>query len=376
MAEKHPDVIFIGAAGDNDTELDGDNDSWGSKLPNLITAGMIDENGEKKRGINYGGPDGEITISVNGSVNGNWGATSYCAPQVTGVIALMKSIDPKLTAAQIKDIIKKTATKEINGKQVDPRMGGCLNAADAVLWVINDMREKKGLEPPKLTKEYLTNLASLELKATDGPKDFTVTASAKEVSEKGTTFSIDVSGSNYVLKGDQTKSLNSAGSVSWNISLGENSDEITVRVKRMDTDGCAYIVLGGELKTEDLVGVWKGNLKGENWSAENDLVRQYSESQLDAEMGVPKPMTLNVTYISEEAVGISFDVAGGNPISTQKFSFSDGKLSAKFFAHTSNYTFDASVRQSGNKLVISGTWASSNNMVKTNGSWTAEKDKK
>lgn len=376
MAEKHPDVIFIGAAGDNNTELNGENDSWGNNLPNLVTVGMIDENGEKRQGTNYAGPDGEITISVNGSVNGNWGATSYCAPQVTGVIALMKAVNPELTAAQIKEIIRKTSSKEINGKQVDPRMGGCLKAADAVLWVINDMREKKGLEPPKLTKEYLTNLASLELKATDGPKDFTVTASAKEVSEKGTTFSIDVSGSNYVLKGDQTKSLSSAGSVTWDITLGEDSDEVTVKVKRLDTDGCAYIVLGGELKTEDLVGVWNGNVVGVNWSASSDLVRQYAEGQIEPEMGKQKHLTLNVNYINEGAVGISLNVTGGKPIPTQTFSFSDGKLNSKFNAHTNNYTYEATVEQRGSKLVLTGTWASVNDMIKMNGTWTAEKDKK
>lgn len=288
----------------------------------------------------------------------------------------MKSINPELTAAQIKEIIKKTATKEINGKQVDPRMGGCLNAADAVLWVINDMREKKGLKPPKLSKEYLINLSSLELKATDGPKDFTVTATVREVSEKGTTLSIDVSGSNYALKGDQTKTISSAGSVTWEITLGEDSDELTVKVKRLDTDGCAYIVLGGELKTEDLVGVWNGNVVGVNWSASSDLIRQYSAQTIEPEMGKQKDLTLNVTYISESAVGISLSVAGGKPIPTQTFSFSEGKLNSKFNAHMNNYTYEATVEQKGSKLVLTGTWASVNNMIKMNGTWTAEIEKK
>lgn len=243
MSKEHPDVVFVGAGGNDDHEVTGDNDMWGSKSPNLLTVGFINEDGSKNQHSNYAAGDGEITISTYGEMlmedgGMNYGS-SYSAPQVTGVVALMKSLNPKLSAAEIKNILTKTATKDFNGNKIDPRMGaGCLNAEDAVFSVIKDLKKDESL-----TKESLLNLASLELTAKGGPREFTVTASVKSVSAKGTKFSIDISGSNFVLNGSKEQKLSAAGSVSWDISLGEESKGVTVTVKRLDTDGCAIIFL-------------------------------------------------------------------------------------------------------------------------------------
>ncbi len=378
MAVEHPDVVFVAAGGNDNHELTGDDDFWGSKSPNLITVGAVKEDGSKANFSNYAGPDGEITISTYEATATEMGiesATSFCAPQVTGVVALLKSLNPGLSANEIKEILKRTATKEINGKKIDTNIGGGhLNASEAVLEVINDVRKKKGLKP--LTKQHLIDLATIELVATGGPEDFTVTATVKAVSDKGTTLEIEVGGSNFALKGDHAKTLSDAGSVSWDLSLGKGSGGVTVKVKRLDTDGCGIVILGGELKTEDLVGEWTGTLTPAGWSASNDMIRQRSAGVIEATIGKPKSLTFNITLIDEASVGIALHVAGGTPISAQRFSFEKGKLHSEFFAQKNNFVYDAAVDQQGKKLVLTGFWSMINSAVSMNGSWEGSLEKK
>ncbi len=54
---------------------------------------------------------------VSGGLNGNYGklnGTSMAAPMVTGTIAMLWSVDPSLTASEIKEIITSTATTEVS----------------------------------------------------------------------------------------------------------------------------------------------------------------------------------------------------------------------------------------------------------------------
>jgi len=389
MAVEHPDVIFIKSAGNQGTGISSSNREMCDNLPNVISVGALDVNGNPADYSNYSkNPgDGSLTLSAcgyNATETTKDGilrdqGTSYSAPQVTGVIALMKSLNPELSAARIKDILMETASKTVNGKKVDPKMGaGCLNAADAVFWVIKDLWAQKGLKPNPLTKEYLLNLSSLELSATGGPNDFIVTATIKGAGEKGATFSIDVTGSNYVLKGEQMQSLKTAGSVSWDITLGENSEGVTVKVKRLDTDRCAFVVLGGEIKAEDLVGQWDGTVVLTGWSSPNALIKQYSAKVIDPEVGKPKSLTLDITFIDENNVGIALSVKNGKPIPAKTFSFEKEKLHSEFYFDVHNYTYDAVVEKQGNKLKLKGTWSTVtyNKTVYMNGTWEAELNKK
>jgi cell wall-associated protease len=60
------------------------------------------------------------------------GATSNAAPVVSGVAALMLSVNPKLTAIQLKNLLMRSATKlpDLEGKIAS---GGMVNAYQAVL---------------------------------------------------------------------------------------------------------------------------------------------------------------------------------------------------------------------------------------------------
>lgn len=383
MAKEHPDVIFVKSAGNNNTAIDKNNRELCENLPNVISVGALDVNGNRASYSNYSkNPgDGSITLSAcgfipketteKGILRGQ--GTSYATPQVTGVIAIMKSLNPKLTAEQIKEILIKTASKKIKDKEVPPEMGaGCLNAEDAVFWVIKDLWNQKELKPNPLTKEYLLNLALFELVATGGPKDFVLTASIKGIGEKEAKFEIEISGTNYVLKGEKNKSLSSAGSISWEISLGDNSEGVTAKVKRLDVERCKYVILGGKVKAEDLVGQWTGTVIMTDWSTSSALVRQYSAGIMNAEVGKPKELLLDVRYIDDNSVGISMQVKGGKAIPTKTFSFVDEKLHAEFSAHFYNYVYDAIVENKGGKIVLSGTWTAVTNMLSTKGTWSAE----
>ncbi len=86
----NPSVISVGATTQNDTRLLGSN--YSENL--FITA----------PGINI------LTTTLNNNYT-NFGLTSASAPIISGVIALMYSVNPCLTQEQVKNILKETAEK-------------------------------------------------------------------------------------------------------------------------------------------------------------------------------------------------------------------------------------------------------------------------
>ena len=58
--------------------------------------------------------------------------TSMATPQVSGVVALMYAVKPKITPAQVKDILKRSATPLASGACTQGCGAGILNAAKAL----------------------------------------------------------------------------------------------------------------------------------------------------------------------------------------------------------------------------------------------------
>jgi subtilisin family serine protease len=69
----------------------------------------------------------------SGKIYNSSGGTSMAAPQVTAAAALIRSINPSLTAGEIKDILTKTGRNNIGGKDAPADLGGVILAIDRAI---------------------------------------------------------------------------------------------------------------------------------------------------------------------------------------------------------------------------------------------------
>lgn len=264
LLKEHPQVLIVAAAGNQNLGINGSNDFWGKKVGNLITVGAVDSQGNKADLSNYAVGDGEVTLAAPGVGIPTWGAvvrnkfyfekqsgTSYSTPMVTGAAAIVRAIDPKLSASEIKSLLVKTANKEVAGT-FDSRLGsGVLRVDEAVLLAINGLREKEGLDP--LTMEDVLELGKIHLVAVQGEESFNVSAEIKSVLAKETLVEITVEG-DHVLAGDTTQTLSGPGTVSWKLDLQE--EPVTLTVVRKDSEACATLTLTNA--AQGMAGVWTG----------------------------------------------------------------------------------------------------------------------
>ena len=66
LHKNQPRVLIVAAAGNENLGVDGSNDYWGKKKPNLITVGSVDAKGNKADFSNYAVGEGEITLAAPG----------------------------------------------------------------------------------------------------------------------------------------------------------------------------------------------------------------------------------------------------------------------------------------------------------------------
>ncbi len=266
VKEKYPKVVIVGAAGNDKAFLEKNNGmNVGQNVENLITVGAMNPDGRISDYSNKGTRDGELTISAPGDdvihgmdKNGKpvlASGTSFAAPQVSGAAALLQSINPDLTAAEIKTILINSAQKNITGRDGKIRNwqlygAGLLRVDEAVLKVINDMRIKKGL--PALTPASMIDMNAVSLSYKGGPENYTISARINAISGNSTTLSIQVTGNNYSISGSKQQSLSAPGEVSWGLSTTNPEGKFTVKVSRSDTRACAWVVI----EPVDLSGVW------------------------------------------------------------------------------------------------------------------------
>ncbi len=159
MQKEHPKVLFVVAAGNEGAGLDGRNYGLaGISAPNVITVGNVINTKELRTTSNRVDPkatagDAEVTLAApgheavwgtgaSGTLKWSGGGTSTAAPMVTATAALLRSLDPSLTAAQLKERIVKaagTGPSEVGGR--------ILSTKQAVLDTVNAVRVTKGLKP-------------------------------------------------------------------------------------------------------------------------------------------------------------------------------------------------------------------------------------
>ena len=265
-----PNVVFVAAAGNEGVGLDGSNQfPGGAPLPNLITVGAVDSDGTSASFTNFAVAGGEVTIAAPGvQVPMGIGAdgkpyhsdgTSFSAPMVAGAVAMLQSLNPQLTAAQIKEILTATAAAEVTeGDKTTPIAanlgGGILRVDKAALQVINEMRAKEGNPKPPLDWDTIEALAGLTAVASESENDsHTVTALIGDVSEGGTSLLVTLL-SDGSISGNATQTLTAAGSVNWTVALNGGFGELSVQ--RTDSGvGCTLSV-----KPPQVDGLWVGNM--------------------------------------------------------------------------------------------------------------------
>ena len=151
-------IIVVFATGNNGINIDNLDIGAESKLPTVLGVGATNEDNIRALYSNYGstldfvapgGKYGVLTTDVTGDmginntqnlVNKNYSfrtGTSFSAPNASGVIALMVSVNPKLTPDETREIIITTADKIVGKYDSDGfniELGyGKLNAYKAVM---------------------------------------------------------------------------------------------------------------------------------------------------------------------------------------------------------------------------------------------------
>ena len=117
-----PNVLFVVAAGNSNNNVKFDEVMPSSfKLPNVLVAGAVDQAGEQTSFTSFGNVDVysngfEVDSTVPGGDHMKLSGTSMSAPNVTNLAAKLWAVDPKLTVAQVKELIVKNADEKKSGE--------------------------------------------------------------------------------------------------------------------------------------------------------------------------------------------------------------------------------------------------------------------
>lgn len=378
MADEHPDVLFVCSAGNTGTALDGSKRyPSGLSLPNMITVGALDNDGQTATYSSKSSEDYEVTLATpaTGAVVGvnkdgtaiRQDGTSFAAPQVAAAAAILRSINPDLTAGQIKDILASTARTsypsasgdEDAAQPISDEVGGRVLAVDAaVLQVINDLRVSDGLDP--IDAEWLEALGVVDSVAVTGDGgQYAVRGIIGAVGEDGAELTISVVGEDAEIEGDEVQKLDSSGEVNWDVSLPEDKGVITVT--RLDTGAKSVITID----KIDINGSWTGTLTftsiniTDQEAAENEGC---SLAMLQGLVGKPMPMTMDVS-VDEDGQGTAVLLLDASAISEDAES-SPTTMNISYVGRT--ITFDisgsegvssmtATVSRSGTDLAMKGS---------------------
>ena len=266
MAAEHDDVIFVCAAGNtNQTALDNRTSfPCGHALPNMITVAAVDNDGNPASYTTVAGDHYEVDIAATGTqatvgLDAAGGpvqqdGTSFASPQVAAAAAMLKAIDPDITAADIKRLLTETARTSIKTGDVEvatpASVGGRVLAIDeAVFALINETRKAKGLS--ELSREEMENAGVVDAVAVTGePGEYTVKGIVQGPGGKSADLSISVSGENHAIGGKTKQSVTVPGEASWGVTLPQEKGAIVVT--RSDNGAASLIVI----ERSALEGTW------------------------------------------------------------------------------------------------------------------------
>jgi hypothetical protein len=377
-------VLFVCSAGNNGQALDGERRfPSGLSLPNMITVGALNGDGSRadfssKKSGNYevtlGAPGRDSVVGIQGAGGAEQqSGTSFAAPHVTAAAAILRSLNPKLSAGQIKAILAgsaRTATQV--GKPGEPgsklviapgSLGGKVLALDkAVLQVINDLRVAKGLKP--LTADMLEKMGVIDAVAvTEKSGEYAVTGIVEAAGEKGTDVTINVVGESHAIGGKTTQHLGGAGEAKWSVTLPK--DEGTILVKRLDNGAASLITV----ESFDINGHWSGSFTVTDITiTDEEKVKEEGcgVALLAALKGKSLPMTMDVTA-DEAGDGTAVTLidtsvlqpgkeGGSSPEpKTYPFSYSAGQLTFDASGAKGVSSMKGLVSRNGQNLVMKGS---------------------
>jgi hypothetical protein len=315
MSEKYPNVVFVAAAGNEAGSLDGNNYfPGGLNLPNVITVAAVDETGAAASFTNTTSGNGEITIAAPG-VDVPLGVdpvtdqvftdsgTSFAAPMVAGAIALIQSINPELTAAEIRQLLVDTARDGVAARGdagtstlIPGSVGGkIMRVDDAVLAAINGVRA--AADPPQapLDKDSLLAGAAFTVDASRASFGVYEIAAGVDGEQSGTmSFELFDEGS---VSGSSTQTASSSSPATWEVTPADPAGVASGKVCRTDAARCCVVTL----ESISIAGTYSGGLTIGYVEASGDLVVDTP----DGEQVVTKD---ECDELYTEVVGKSFSV--------------------------------------------------------------------
>jgi subtilisin family serine protease len=123
-----PDILFVAGAGNEDNSADfSQYIPAGLALPNLITAGAVDQSGTETTFSTFGrtvvvhANGFEVTSLAPGGDKLKLSGTSMASPQVANLAAKLFAIRPELTPAQVKELILRGAERNGRVNLINPR---------------------------------------------------------------------------------------------------------------------------------------------------------------------------------------------------------------------------------------------------------------
>ncbi|GAB4254312.1 MAG: hypothetical protein Kow00129_15350 [Thermoleophilia bacterium] len=398
MAEEHPDVLFVCSAGNDGRSLDGTKRfPSGLALPNMITVGCLENDGSRVEYSNTKSDNFEVTLAApghrvvsgvgpNGEVSNINGGTSFATPQVTAAAALIRSLNPELSAGEIKEILTQTAgpgVTDASGEFSVPfphdELGaGVLRVDQAVLKVINDLRAEKGEAPYAL--EELENLGVIDAVAvsTDVPMDYLIRGIVKGLRDQGTDVSISLSGQGAI-GGSTTQRLDSPGEVSWTVTLADEWNQVTVR--RGDNGAASVITI----EALDLNGHWTGTFTFGTIDVPPDVAGELEEQGCDLSIlkmleGETVPMTLDLTAdpggtgTATVFIDVSAALADAEPEPfTGSVQWSGNSVTITAADSGGSGTLQGQASRQGDSLVLTGSYTASASGLTVPGTWTVSK---
>jgi len=123
-----PDILFVAGSGNEDNNADFEEYiPAGFNLPNLLTAGAVDQAGEETSFSTFGqtvlvhANGFEVESLLPGGDRVKFSGTSMASPQVANLAAKLFALNPKLTVAEVRAAILEGAERKGRVNLIHPR---------------------------------------------------------------------------------------------------------------------------------------------------------------------------------------------------------------------------------------------------------------